>query len=128
MEYEVYVKKLNPSIEEEVTIEVNGHELTAFSSICPYQLEVGMKYPAIITFTILDKLEVCEIEAEKKELERIDSTYSYYIRGTLHDDFIESIVNILDEDHYFNDFIYLIGKSVEMKADRLEVEFLERDL
>ncbi len=36
MEYDVYVKKLNPHIEEEAILEILGFEFTAFLTIYSY--------------------------------------------------------------------------------------------
>ncbi|MCY8520861.1 hypothetical protein [Bacillus atrophaeus] len=60
-----------------------------------------------------------------RELERIDITYSYYISGILKDKSIDSVIKIMDEDDYFDDYVYLIGTPVELKIDRIEVEFLK---
>lgn len=41
MKYNALVKKLDPHIEEEVILEIEGVEFTGFSSVCPYEIEVG---------------------------------------------------------------------------------------
>ncbi|TCS96551.1 hypothetical protein [Hazenella coriacea] len=124
MRYKAQVKKLNPHIEEEVTLEIQGHVITAFSSICPYVLEEGKSYPISIGFTILDKFEIRELNEDVKSLEQVDIGYQYYIKGILHEDFIDAGLIILDEDEYFVDYTYLIGKYVEIKVDRLDIEFI----
>ncbi|AMA74301.1 MULTISPECIES: hypothetical protein [Aneurinibacillus] len=126
MEYLALVKRLDPHIEEEVTLEVEGIEFTGFTSVCPYEIEVGKSYPVSIGFTILDELEIRVIYDEKKELERIGSGYKYYIRGILNRDSIDAGITILDEDEYFADYLGLIGKYVELQVDRISVEFLKR--
>jgi hypothetical protein len=123
MRYTANVKKLNPHIEEEVTIEIQGNEFTGFASICPYEIEEGSYYPVLISFTILDKLEVYELNEETKSIERINEGYNYYIRGILHEDFIDAGLKISDEDQYFYEYTYLIGKPVELRVDRIDVEF-----
>jgi hypothetical protein len=45
---------------------VEGIEFTGFSSVCPYEIEVGKSYPVSIGFTILDELEIRVIYDEKK--------------------------------------------------------------
>ena len=83
MVYTALVKRLDPQIEEEVIIEIEGIEFTGFAFICPYKIEVGKSYPVSIGFTILNELMICEIQGEKKEIERIGLGYEYYIRGKI---------------------------------------------
>lgn len=124
MIYECLIKRLNPLIEEEAIIEINGIELTGFSSICPYEIKVGGVYQVAIGFTILDELIIHEIPEDKKEIERIGSGYEYYLRGLLHVDKIDAGLIFTDEDEYFADFFELIDKMVEIKIDRISLEFL----
>ncbi|MEW6978897.1 hypothetical protein QQS15_07325 [Bacillus pumilus] len=124
MVYDCFVKRLDPQIEEETTIEINGIEFTGFADICPYEIEEGKSYPVSIGFTILDELIIHEIPIEKKEIERIDSGYEYYLRGLLKEDKIDAGIIFTDEDDYFIDFPELINKNVEIKVDRISIEFL----
>lgn len=124
MRYLALVKRLDPHIEEEVTLEIQGIEFTGFAFICPYEIEVGQSYPVSIGFTILDELIIHEIHDAKKELERIGIGYQYYMRGFLHENSIDAGIVIFDEDEYFVDYPDLIGKFVEMKVDRISIEFL----
>ncbi|MCF7618705.1 hypothetical protein OZL92_16535 [Bacillus sonorensis] len=127
MLYNAKLKKLDPYIEEEVTLEVNGYEFTGFSTICPYVIEEGKEYPVLISFTILDDLDLLELNKEVKELKRIDESYKYYVRGILHEDYIDAGIKIYDEDEYFQDYKYLVGKPVELLVDRIAVEFLDNN-
>ncbi|MEI3613636.1 hypothetical protein [Pseudogracilibacillus sp. SO30301A] len=124
MNYIALVKRLDPLIEEEVTIEINGVEFTGFASICPYEIEIGKSYPVFIGFTVLEDLKIYEIREEKKELERIASSYEYYIRGVLHEDTIDAGIVLTDEDDYFSEYTELIGRNVEMKVARISIDFL----
>ncbi|QJC98292.1 hypothetical protein HC660_38450 [Bacillus mojavensis] len=124
MIYRALVKKLDPHIEEEVILEIEGIEFTGFSSVCPYEIEVGKKYPVLVGFTILDELVIRESIEKTKELERIGLGYQYYIRGVLHEDSIDAGIVLTDEDEYFSEYPYLIGEHVEIKVDRISVEFL----
>lgn len=124
MEYTALVKRLDPQIEEEVTLEVEGIEFTGFSFVCPYIIEVGKSYPVSLGFTVLDELIIREIQGEQKELERIGLGYEYYIRGLLYGDTIDGGIVFTDEDEYFSDYPELMDKYVEIKVDRISVEFL----
>jgi hypothetical protein len=124
MIYTAQVKRLDPQIEEEVTVEIEGIEFTGFSFICPYKIELGKSYSVSIGFTILDELMIREIQGEKKEIERIGLGYEYYIRGLLHDDAIDAGIVFTDEDEYFSDYPELVEKHVELRVDRISIEFL----
>ncbi|WP_416150204.1 hypothetical protein ACM26V_04225 [Salipaludibacillus sp. HK11] len=124
MVYTALVKRLDPQIEEEVTIEIDGIEFTGFAFICPYKIEVGKSYSVLIGFTILDELMIREIQGEKKEIERIGLGYEYYIRGLLHEDTIDVGIVFTDEDEYFSAYPKLMDKHVEIKVDRISIEFL----
>ncbi|MFJ7744620.1 hypothetical protein [Peribacillus sp. NPDC097295] len=124
MEYTALVKRLDPQIEEEVTIEIEGIEFTGFAFICPYKIEVGKSYPVSIGFTILNELIIREIQGEKKEIERIGLGYEYYIRGLLHEDKVDAVLDFTDDDEYFSEYPELIDKYIEIKVDRISIEFL----
>ncbi|MGY0691931.1 hypothetical protein ACW2QC_03960 [Virgibacillus sp. FSP13] len=124
MVYTALIKRLDPQIEEEVTIEIEGIEFTGFAFICPYKIEAGKSYPVSIGFTILNELMIREIQGEKKEIERIGLGYDYYIRGLLHEDTIDAGVIFTDEDEYFSDYPELMNKYIEIKVDRISIEFL----
>lgn len=124
MIYKAFVKGLDPHIEEEVILEIEGIEFTGFSSVCPYEIEVGKKYPVLVGFTILDELVIRENKEKTKELDRIGLGYQYYIRGILQEDSIDAGIVLTDEDEYFSEYPHLIGKNVEMKVDRISIEFL----
>jgi len=124
MVYTALVKRLDPQIEEEVIIEIEGIEFTGFAFICPYKIEVGKSYPVSIGFTILNELMIREIQGEKKEIERIGLGYEYYIRGLLHEDKIDAGLVFTDEDEYFFDYPELMDKYIEIKVDRISIEFL----
>ncbi|MYL62226.1 hypothetical protein GLW07_02535 [Bacillus hwajinpoensis] len=125
MIYNALVKKLDTQIEEEVTLEIDGVEFTGFALICPYEIELGKSYPVLIGFTILDDLMIREIQEEKKEIERIGLGYEYYIRGMLNEETIDAGIVFTDEDEYFSDYPEFIDKNVEMKVDRISIEFLK---
>ncbi|MEC1736496.1 hypothetical protein P9D87_05810 [Bacillus mojavensis] len=124
MIYKALVKGIDPHIEEEVILEIEGVEFTGFSSVYPYEIEVGKKYPVLVGFTILDELVIRENKEETKDLERIGLGYQYYIRGVLQEDSIDAGIVLTDEDEYFSEYPYLIGEHVEIKVDRISIEFL----
>lgn len=124
MKYLARVEALNENIEEEVTLNINDVQFTGFSFVCPYPIEVGKYYFVQLGFTILDELELDKLESDCKGLERLGSSYQYYIRGILSQHSIDAGIVILDEDGYFEDYSEYHGNNVEIKVDRISVEFL----
>ncbi|KAB2495191.1 hypothetical protein F8155_04100 [Priestia endophytica] len=118
------VKALNPHIEEEVVLEIEGVTFTGFAFVCPYIIEVGKTYPVLLSFTVLDELIINEVEKNIEELERVDTSYQYYIRGTIQGNVINAGLMFTDDEDYFYEYAHLQGKTVEIKADRISVEFL----
>lgn len=78
----------------------------------------------LVGFTILDELVIRESIEKTKELEQIGLGYQYYIRGILQEDSIDAGIVLTDEDEYFSEYPHLIGEHVEIKVDRISVEFL----
>ena len=112
-----------PDIEEEVTLEVNGIELTCFAGMCPYELNIGQEYP--VTFEMLD-FELTEQEsAEETSTTRVDSTYAYKLLGRLNGGTIDAGLKICD-DFLESDYAYLDGQFICLCVERLDVEFLDR--
>lgn len=119
--YNVKVIGLNPDVEEEVTLEVNGIKVTCFAGICPYALALGQKYP--VTFEMLD-FELSEQKSsEETSLKRIGSTYAHELRGKLCGDTINSIIKVSDR-FLASNYAYLDGKYICLNVERLDVEFL----
>ena len=118
----VLIKAIDPDVEEEVTIEVDGIELVGFVSFCPYDIKVGMSYPVSIGITVLDELEIRELESPTKGFQRIEQGFVYLIRGILRPGgIIEAGIEIQDE--LLVDYAYLYNKFVEIRVDRISLSF-----
>lgn len=123
MKYLVLLEKLNPLIEEEVTIcTTNGITLTGFSSVCPYPIEEGKHYEVELGLTILDEIIIKKSEKPSKELIQIADGFAYLIRGMLTGNKLNAGVSF-EEDFLF-EFSHLDGEYVELYIDRISVEFL----
>ncbi len=129
MEYSVLVKKINPFIEEEVTIEVNQFELICFAPLGVPDLEVGKKYKANIGISVLDDLDMKEVKESLNGFSQIDNSFAYYIRGKFDLESRTLDVGVLiefDEDEFdLHDNSYLDGKNVEIRVDRIKIEFID---
>src|SRR5699024_9700606 len=124
MIYSALVKRIDPLIEEAVTIEIRDTEFTGSASVCPYKIKAGESYPVLIGFTILDDLKICETSEDKK-IKRIDSGFEHRITGVLYEDNIDSEKVFTDEYEDYSDDTELIGKNVTMKVDRISIEFIK---
>lgn len=126
MKYDVLVKGLNQCVEEEVIIEANGIVLYCFAH-WGLAIEVGKKYKANIGVTILDDLGMREISDSSNSFRQVGSTFAYYIQGKfdLNSRILDAGVQIqFDEDEVdLHDYGYLDGKYVEIKVDRINIEF-----
>lgn len=123
--YYALLKKIDDSVEEEVTLELYGSELVCFLGICPYQIREGSRYPVSFELKVFDDYCVEELGKEKTGVERIGNGFSYWIMGKLEDDVIHSLVSFQDEV-LLSDYGYLNGRYIRIKVCRIDVEFLER--
>lgn len=122
--YYALVKEIGDDVEEEVTLTLNGFEITCFAGICPYKIYEGKKYPVSFEFMIFDEYEVEETTDEVVGLEKISQGFSYWIMGKLDGAFIDAGIKFEDEI-LLSDYGYLNGKFIRLKVDRIDVEFLE---
>jgi hypothetical protein len=123
MVYNAFLKSVNPNIEEEVVIVINGIELVGFLSYCPYAVEVEKTYPISIEITVLDEFEIRKADLSVREMQRLNQGFAYIIKGILKTGgVIDSVIEIQDE--ILVDYAYLYDEFVEFKVDRLSVNFL----
>ncbi|CAM3908535.1 hypothetical protein VA7868_01131 [Vibrio aerogenes CECT 7868] len=120
--YEIILRKLNPTIEEEVTIELNKTMLTVFAGICSYPIQVDQSY--WITFSMSD-FELHEQDcSEEYSVIRVNNAYSYELKGILNGDTIDTGVFKIQDEYLSFEFGYLDGKYICLYVDRLDIEFL----
>ncbi|HEY9060264.1 MAG TPA: hypothetical protein VIO64_07155 [Pseudobacteroides sp.] len=122
MIYTATLKKIDSTIEGEIVLEVNGIELTGFVSYFPHKIEENKQYQVSIGFAILDDVEIKEI-FDEKGFERINDSLSYYVKGLLKQDGTLDAGIIINDENLF-DYADLHGKYIQIKVDRLSVEFV----
>lgn len=127
MKYNALIKATDSNIEEEIKIEINGVELTGFVDSFPYGINIGSYYPVEIGITVFGDLDLKEIDQPVKEIEQIGESFGYFIRGELDGDRLNSVITFQD-DEWFQEYSYLVGKYVEIMVDRISIGFLEDDL
>lgn len=121
--YFASVKTIGDDIEEEVTLDLDDLEVTCFASVCPYEIHEGERYPVSLELIIFDDYEVKESETEIIGLERIEEGFSYWIKGRLEKGVIDCGIRF-ENEILLSDFGYLDGQFIQLKVDRIDVEFL----
>jgi hypothetical protein len=125
MSNKAVVKGLNPNVESEVNLNIGGILISGYIPFgVPFQLELEKEYTVEIGVTILDDLEMVEISEMKMGIEQVNNTFVHNLHGKFNAE--EKTIDVgfevkLDED--IEDFLYLDGKYVEVKVDRIKVNF-----
>lgn len=120
---EVYLKKIDEDVEEEVTLLIGNEEVVCFAGICPYQIEAGRCYQVDFDMKVFDEYSVSLSSENKTSLTRVGDTFSYIISGKLKGNTIDCIIPF-EDDILLSEFGFLDGKFVELKVDRIDVDFL----
>lgn len=122
--YQAKLLKLDEIIEEEVLVEINGLQFVGFASVCPYKLTLNKIYPVKLGLTFLDDPEIIELNEPEYSLKRINKTFKYILRGKICGESIDIGNGIKIQDDIFKEDSYLDKQYVEIKIDRLSVEFI----
>ena len=127
MIYRVWVKEINPDIEEEILIQVNNIELICFVTNWNMNVKVGQFYDADIGVTVLDSLNIEKQADQITCFKQINGSFAYSICGKFdyNSHSIDAGIVIefdLDEVDLF-DYSYLDGKYVSIKVDRISLGF-----
>ncbi|MFS0592698.1 hypothetical protein AB1L05_14000 [Cytobacillus horneckiae] len=126
MQYTVKLIELSPLIEEKAELEINGQRVVAFINSCPFEINQRGQYLVEMELTIFDDLVISKIDSDEKGIEQIGDSFSYFIRGTLNIDTGNIDAGILfdvDSEFLF-DYGYLHNQNVQIRVDRLSVDFI----
>lgn len=122
--YDAYILDIDEDVEEQVLLDVQGHHITCFASICPYPINVGEKYRVGFYLFVVDEFCPSEIHGEHApSITQIGSGFSYSLVGRLSGDILDCGIQIADEV-FREQYSYLDGKMIQLKIDRIDVEFL----
>lgn len=127
IQYMAKVINISTIIEEEVTIEINGIQIIAFINECPFELIVGEVYQIVLDVTILDEFIIKQVNLEEYKIHQENNSFAYTLQGKL--DFDEGTlevggINFEIDKEFLMDYGYLHEQYVQIKVDRLTVEFL----
>lgn len=121
----VTVEQLSEKSDEEIVISIDGNKLRCFVGVLPRGVIAGGVYPARLNLLVLEDYEIREID---DCVESIVSTsnfgYSYVITGRLVHGRLFAGGFVFDDDVLKDEYAYLADKCVEVRVDRIDVDFL----
>lgn len=126
--YPIVVMGLNTDIEEEISFKVNDILITGFMPFGLVQdIEVGKEYLVQIDLTILDDINLKEMDSPLKEFKRIGNSFAYIIRGYFdaEEQTIDAGIKVELDSEYLDGHWYLHSKYIEITVDRISVTFIE---
>jgi hypothetical protein len=123
MIYSAKIENTGKDVEEEVSVLVEGVQLTCFASCCPYEIEIGKVYQVDLIPMVFDDYIVQEVDDLNTSIQRIGDTYSYLVIGKLLDGKLScGSISFFDEE-FLSRFGFLDGKMVSWVIDRLDISF-----
>ncbi|QXI52865.1 hypothetical protein [Pseudomonas alvandae] len=121
---EVKIIAIDTLAEECVTLLIHGITIECFANYRPYTVAIGETHLIEITIDYSEPLQI-EKSAEPNAFpEKIGNGYGYYLHGVLDGEIFRSFTDFSDEDIHY-DYPELVGKPVKIKADRINVNFLQ---
>ena len=125
--YFVLLNSIDDIVEEKVSLNINGIELTCFAGICPYEIYAGQQYWVCFELMIPDDYEVVKLEnTSDVGFERVGKgSFSYWLKGQLKDGIVDCGIQFETDEVLLAEYGDLEGKFVKFRVDRIDVEFLE---
>ena len=117
------LKSIDSDIEEQVTLLINGKEVTCFAGVCPYQIHVGHEYTVAFEMNVFDDYSVNLSDSQDKLVKQIDKGFAHILSGRLDGNTVDCGIPF-EDNVLLSDFGYLDGRFVNFKVDRIDVEFL----
>ena len=117
------VLAVDPNVEEEVLLLVNGIKVKCFASYCPAKIEVGESYEVEFEIVLPDDdfIAVAEKRADSL-IEVIGDGFSCFLYGYLDGSVFRSFVDFIDQEIHY-DYPALNEKFVKIRVDRIDVAF-----
>lgn len=123
--YRAKVIRLNDNVEEEVLLQIGEWKIPCFAGICPYRICEGMEYLVDLSLLVLDEYEVKELPSGSSPAILSDGEgFGAELIGKINGNRLCVGELEFEDDILLSDYGYLDGKSVSVRADRIDVEFL----
>ncbi|BFG79433.1 hypothetical protein PTKU46_74660 [Paraburkholderia terrae] len=124
MTYSAFIKDISQDIEGEVTLLVNGLELTCFSNMPPPSNSIGTECEIEFLPMVFGDYDVHEVpDTSASLMQRIGNSFSYLVSGRLNEGVIDAGAVTFEDEILGSEFGYLDGKMVTWKIERLDVDF-----
>lgn len=123
----VKVIQLSEDIEEEVTVSIDGNEITCFVAGAAIKLEIGLLYPAILRLTVFDDYLIEEMSDESNEsISKLNRGYSYKIVGRLNNGLLSACGFQFHSDELSSEYSFLDSKMISIHVDRIDIRFVRK--
>lgn len=121
--YVVIVLAVNPIVEEEVLLLVNGVKVKCFASCCPEKIQVGEAYEVEFEIVLPDDDFITVAEQRSDSLIEVkDDGFSCFLYGYLDGSVFRSFVDFMDQEIHY-DYPALNEEFVKVRVDRIDVSF-----
>lgn len=127
MMYISKIKYLNPDVEEEVILLINGMEFTCFIVACPWPIEVGKFYKVELSLFVLNDFKIVEVDSEvEQSIAKKGDGFAHILIGNLNGNALNVGGVTFEGDMLQSEFGYLDGKKISCEVDRINVEFIAK--
>ncbi|TWD46467.1 hypothetical protein [Pseudomonas sp. SJZ131] len=121
--YAAVVLAVDPIVEEEVLLLVNGMKVKCFASYCPEKVEVGESYDVELDIVLADDNLI--VAAEKRAdrfVEIIGGGFPCFLYGYLDGSVFRSFVDFMGQEIHY-DYPEFNEQFVKIRVDRINVYF-----
>ncbi len=126
MGYKAKILRLNEDVEEEVLLQIGKWEILCFAGICPYPIREGMEYLVDLSFVVLDDYDVKVLpDSSPPAILNNGKGFVTELVGKLEGSRLCLGKLEFKDDTLLRDYGYLDGKSVSVRVDRINAEFLD---
>ena len=114
--------KLNKTIEEEVTLLIDGEIIECFASFCPYDLDVGKTYDVELSLNLPQSYEIKETERTDVHVIKKGRGFSYYLYGILDNEIFRTFTPLFDENLHY-EHPDLNNHFICLEVERIDASF-----
>ncbi|MDB0525047.1 hypothetical protein [Ralstonia solanacearum] len=125
--YSARIEKINPDVEGEVLLSINGKNLLCFIYFSlPKEAREGEVYEVELKPMVFDDCLVEELQENSASgVSRIGRSFGYEIKGRLKGGAIDVEGVEFEDEVLSSEFSYLDGRMVSWRVDRIDAEFIQ---
>lgn len=122
--YDAIVLRLDNNIEEQVLLDIKGHQITCFASVCPYPIKISGRYRIALYLFVADEFNPVEVQEDTyPAIIQEANNFKYTLVGKLIGNIFDCGIKI-EDDVFVEQYGDLNGKMIKVSVDRIDVEFL----